>query len=249
MGDSIDVSALDLNNTGGVIEADVVRMALLGNLDNLAHGAGEALTQGLISSLGGASDSLQLSVAGTLTNSGSTIRTAGENWSLVGNGHLINDGGLLMHTGEGTLRLDLNRIDNQQGRVDTDGNLSLAVNQLTNVQGSLVAEKGAEVIVQGTLDNHRGMIDSAEHVAVTSNALLNQAGVIQAAGEGDSTVEAARLDNSGGLLISNGNAFSIAAGEVINRTYEGQTGAIHHSGAGELSLAVEETLDNRRGDQ
>ncbi|UZJ43522.1 hemagglutinin repeat-containing protein [Marinimicrobium sp. C6131] len=246
--ETLAVNAGNLINSGGVLEADILDLALTGNLDNQVHVGTENNTRALISALSGEADSLSLQVGGSLTNSGSVIRSAGADGTITVGGKLVNQEGLVLHTGTGTLRLDLQEVDNRGGRIDSDGALAIAAGSLNNRAGSLVSEHHLDLQIAGQLNNERGEIDSAQSLSIEANDIINRAGVLSAAGEADSTLNATTFDNSGGRAVSNAEQFTIQADELINQTLDGQAGQIHHAGQGVLNLNVSDQLDNSAGE-
>src|SRR5690606_21411450 len=94
---SLDVQAEELINDGGLIEADVVHLAVTGDLSN---GAVEG-TAGLVSALGDAADALAIDVGQHLDNSGGIIQTNASSFS-VQSGAFTNAAGDVIHAGEGT---------------------------------------------------------------------------------------------------------------------------------------------------
>lgn len=126
-------------------------------------------------------------------------------------GTLVSGGDLIIHT---------RGVNNTQGRVQADHNLTLTTSQATldNTQGELLAGKGLS-LDSGRLNNHRGRIAAKADIA------------IQIAGQG--------FDNTQGRLAA-GNRLQLDAGYLTNQLGEIQA-------FGDIQAQITGQLNNDQG--
>ncbi|WP_415186283.1 hemagglutinin repeat-containing protein [Photorhabdus akhurstii] len=153
---------------------------------------------------------------------------------------LNNRQGTIASQGE-DLHLTAHQADNTQGTVQLAGNgqLSLNTQRWLGNQGKLLTN-GALTIQAGELQlNHAET--QAGQITVNADTLSHQGGVMQQQGKDTLSLTTRRLDNQHGTLAGNGN-LNLKATTVDNRH-----GNIVAAEKGSLTLAVKDTLDNQSG--
>jgi filamentous hemagglutinin len=176
---------------------------------------------------------------------------------------LSNVLGEISQVGSGDLTLNLpGALDNTQGRIATNSdNLNLAAATLTNTDGTLEhAGTGGLRIEAVTLNGQRGRISgnglldltatiatlddgtaSAAQVQIGSRTFSNRGGMLLQTGADAATITAsARLDNTGGVIASNGSTI-LTVGDLAN-----QGGTIQAAGsdAADLRIIANGSIDN-----
>ncbi|WP_165497346.1 hemagglutinin repeat-containing protein [Phytopseudomonas dryadis] len=150
-------------------------------------------------------------------------------------GDLNNDAGLL-HAPDRLLLNNLGAVSNRQGEISSSQGFSLAATSLDNAQGRLLSERNLTLRIQGVLDNLAGLI-SAKGVDLRAKGLVNEAGTLFARDDlaidvtgtlsnaskgliqsaGDLRLASGMLSNAGGTLLA-GQALDLrSAGAVDNR--------------------------------
>ncbi|WP_347332729.1 hemagglutinin repeat-containing protein [Marinimicrobium locisalis] len=248
-----------LNNTGGRIESDGdLTLNVEGSLSN---------SGGTIGGDGGQS----LDVSGNLDNQGASTTFADH--SLVLNlNELDNREGQILHSGEGLFELNIAerflnqkgylgsagsidlsaaRIENESGYIGAANGLTLSANQLNNHhEGTLQSAADINLDVQGLLNNAGGgLIDAAGAATVKAGELNNHAGSLFSVGAGDASVTVdGQLDNTDGLLLSNGQQLSLALGNLVNARVDSEAGGvISHAGEQTFSLTASASINNQNG--
>ncbi|MET3135439.1 adhesin HecA-like repeat protein, partial [Oxalobacteraceae bacterium GrIS 1.11] len=204
-------------------------VAQVGNLDN---------TQGTIIQTGAGDTNITLTApGGTLNNTLGRIAVNSRKLTL-GAGTLANTDGKIEHAGTGTLAITAGTLNGQRGQITGNGALTITAGDIDHRNATVIAQQ--ITISAANLDNRAGRIAqlSAGHTSVTVGGNLNNgAGKIES--NGDATIDAATLDNSGGRIAAVGNA-SVGASASLNNT----DGFI----AGGANLAVRGgNVDNTRG--
>lgn len=148
-------------------------------------------------------------------------------------GMLVTAGGELIATGNDALSLAVrDALDNAAGNIATNGALQLSAATLDNRGGTLSAAGTAmsNVVVSGAFANAGGTLATAGNAVLRASDLLNRDGIVQS--QQALTVDAAgRLDNAAqGVLMANGD-LTLAA-----QTLDNTGGAIEHAGSGALSI-------------
>ncbi|WP_206860613.1 hemagglutinin repeat-containing protein [Lysobacter changpingensis] len=148
-------------------------------------------------------------------------------------GTLVTAGGDLISTGSEALSLNVrDALDNTAGNIATNGALQLSAATLDNRGGTLSAAGTAtsNVVVSGAFDNAGGTLATAGNAVLGVGDLLNRGGIVQS--QQALTIDATgRLDNAAqGVLMANGD-LTLAA-----QTLDNSGGAIEHAGSGALSI-------------
>ncbi|RKT22480.1 filamentous hemagglutinin [Paraburkholderia sp. RAU2J] len=225
-----------MTNSGGSIVAPNLALAVGSTLDNsggdieanqLALGATDLLNRGGTITQYGASP-MSVNVSHTLDNSnGGTIQTNSTDLTLAP-ATLNNDGGTILAAGTGTLTIapgnGSGSVSNVGGKIITAGQIAAQAASLDNAGGVLAAQGNIAANVAGNIDNTQGAVRSLGSLSLASGgALTNTNGQIQsgtgAAGDASTLgVQAASVDNTGGLVsnLGTGNTTVRGGSQTIN---------------------------------
>ena len=244
---AMSVTTQNITNDGGVIKADTVTLTAHGHVSN-QRDEDDLISDnnsGLISALGNAVDALTLSITGWLNNSGGQIETRAESATITSSG-LINQGGKLIHTGNGLFTLNTTGADfnNRGGMVDSNGGVNITAANLDNSAGTLLTRAAdLSLTLSGTLTNNGGLIEAADTLNLTVNTLTNRGGTITSIGSDDDVTltTTSTLDNTAGSIGSNARNFTLNAANIIN-----DNGTLTHKGVGNLTVQADE-ISNRGG--
>jgi filamentous hemagglutinin len=245
-GNSLSASAAQVNVADGSLSAKDIRLsATAGNLD--------ASRASIV-----AQNSASVQAAQTLRTDAATVSAT--QLSVAANS-LSNVGGSIVQTGTADMALNLaGNLDNTQGRIATNSqNLSLRSANLNNSEGKLEhAGTGALSINTGALQGSQGQITSngalsiqagavehnqasisATQVSINATSLANRQGEIIQTGSGPTALSiSGALDNSAGLIASNGQT-NISAQSLNN-----QGGTVQATGSAALGVSTTGLLDN-----
>ncbi|MBN3755502.1 filamentous hemagglutinin N-terminal domain-containing protein [Paraburkholderia sp. Tr-20389] len=230
-GATTTASASSIDNTNGDIDGDTLNISTPGALTN----RGGSITQ-----YGTANQ--MVSAGGTLDNTGGTIASNAANLTVSGQ-TVTNDSGTIQHAGAGTLNVkSAGALSNVAGKVQTNGALNATAASLNNSNGTITAQKAAQIsatsgivnhsgslygvggltaTTQGDFDNTGGSAQSAGDLSLSvGGALFNAQGTIAANGaHGTANVSAASIDNTGGKLTNAGDgATTVTSSTGITNT-------------------------------
>ncbi|WP_370620418.1 hemagglutinin repeat-containing protein [Pantoea ananatis] len=209
------LNAAALNNQQGLLQAAAaLTMRVTQEIDNRA---GKISAQTQLDARGddnGAS-------TGAINNAGGQW-LAGEALNLAAQMLDNTQNGLLYSQKQLHLLLD-DTLSNQQGKVQSGENLTLAARSLQNDAGSIASQQQLTLNLTGELSNQGGALRSNGVQQVSASHINNQQGTISSLD--DLGVTAAQLDNAAGTLISQGTG--IYRVDTLNN----QQGKIH-SGRG-----------------
>ncbi len=260
-GSNATLQSGSMTNRGGSIVAPNLALTIGGTLDNsggdieanqLALGATDLLNHaGTITQYG--ASSMGLNVGNTLDNSnGGTIQTNSTDLTLAP-AALDNDGGRIIDAGTGTLTIrpgnGTGSFSNAGGQIITAGQIAAQAGSLNNAGGVLAAQRNIAANIAGDINNTQGAIRSLLSGSVTAGgSLTNTNGQIQsgtgAAGDASTlAIQAASLDNTGGLISNLGTG---------DETVQGGSQTINSGGVitGNGNVAVNTSvLLNTRGAQ
>ena len=211
--------------------------------------SGAALTvqaQGNLSNAGGT-----LQAANALTLQGANIdNTAGSAVSL-------DDSGVTVYA--------VSSLTNDQGAIGGNGAVAISATNLSNAKGKITGIDNVDVVA-ANIDNSGGTIESRKHLTIDTgdNGSLNntQQGLLQGeqlnlhapnftnaggsliqTGTADTTLQFnGKLDNSNGVIASNGNKLTINAQGLDN-----DQGLIKHGGTDTLTLTLPGSISNNGG--
>ncbi|WP_052493778.1 MULTISPECIES: DUF637 domain-containing protein [Pseudomonas] len=152
-----------------------------------------------------------------LNNAGSLEAGVRADGSANSAGHLQLAGGSVRNAGQltshGTLNADLQKLDNQGGKIAAAGSATLEAEALDNRDGQILAQ-GNLTLDNRTLDNREGSALAGQALAIEAEAVDNRAGTL-AAGAAIQARVATALNNSGGLVEA-GSHLDIEADSLSN---------------------------------
>ncbi|KYQ98141.1 filamentous hemagglutinin [Serratia plymuthica] len=196
-----------LNNDGGKLTAN--KLAL--NAQDLSNRKGE------IAQLG--EEDLALNQQGKLDNGGGRIASNGNNLTLNA-GAIDNQSGQIIHAGKGRLAVNTGRLQGDNGKLLSNGQLSM---------------QGGDYVLDGGTT-------SAQQIAMDAGSLSNRNGQLVQSGNGDMRLSTRKgIDNQGGQLAANGNV-ALNAAQLNN-----QNGKVIAAQDGSLNAQIGGTLNNQQG--
>jgi len=140
--------------------------------------------------------------AGTLDNQNKGRVLSADSLSLTVDTVLNAQGGLIK--GQNTLTATLGHLNNNTGEVSSQGNSTLVLGTMDNLTGLVMANNVLDITATGAVNNQNGRLGSNNVFIFKGQSLDNtQKGRITAQQRLDLT--AARLDNNGGSVITNGS--------------------------------------------
>ncbi|KGG92546.1 hypothetical protein P245_11405, partial [Comamonas thiooxydans] len=191
---ALDLKAGRADLSGGATQADKISIAA----DSLSTANGSLVALG--------NDTLDVTVAGAMDNSGGAIASNGA--VKLAAQVLDNRDGKISSADTDPSQIQVaQRLDNTDGSIVTAGNLKVKAGTLVNQGGSVTASGQATltVAVDGTLDNSRkGTLAAGGDMAVSADTLDNRDGNIQHAGDGSLLLTANTLQGTGGSIATNG---------------------------------------------
>ncbi|HYD79066.1 MAG TPA: filamentous hemagglutinin N-terminal domain-containing protein [Paucimonas sp.] len=223
-----------LDNRGGRVVADGMDLQA-GTLDNRAGGMLQ------IGSSGG-----RIGADGVLSNSGGTIRGAGDVLRVAA-GTLDNSEGYIVHEGPEAFVMAAGSLDNNDGRIQTAGALSIEAGAMSNDRGigagGIVHAGGdATILVAGGFTSMQGRVSSAGALTIRAQGDLNNADGLLEASQG-LVLHGDRIDNTRGRASVLDGSMAIHAISGLNNT-EGFIG-----GNGGIAINVRDGgIDNRAGE-
>lgn len=191
-GESIENSGTVL--TGGTMNLQEVKVNNNGQIEAnaLAFTADTELkNQGKLRSLG--TQDWNLTLQGTLDNSGGTIETNSKNLQIQA-AALNNTNGRIVHTGSAE-KLEIGAIHNQQGSITTLGSIGVKVKSLENTEGTVYS--GADLKIEAT--EHLGTVAST--VLTTSDTGIQAKGKVSLLSDGDIQLEGNTQAETGDILV------------------------------------------------
>lgn len=172
-----------------------------------------------------------------LINQGAAARMFGEQSLVLGTPAIVNLGGLIRFGAGQAATLQLDTLDNREGRIEVAGgslkldsreldnragniiagSLDVTTAKLANQAGLLAASLGdAQVRATEKLDNTRGQVQAASVLSVSGNELINQGGTLAA---NQVTVSVSSLDNRAqGLISAENGALALNVAKAFDNT-------------------------------
>ncbi|MEN5018814.1 hemagglutinin repeat-containing protein, partial [Erwinia sp. Eh17-17] len=185
-GDSMQVAAHTLQNTGGMLESQqqlgLNVLTLLNNTDGTVRSNGD-----------------QQIAANQVTNSRGVFSSGGG--LTLSAQQLDNPDGMLIGQKRGDYHVDT--LNNQKGKIHSGGALTLEAGVANNQGGQLVATQALELYATQLNNNDRGQISSQNALTVEADGLNNSSGGLLL-GTTQTGVSARTLDNRSGNLQSAG---------------------------------------------
>ncbi|AIY40132.1 Putative large exoprotein involved in heme utilization or adhesion of ShlA/HecA/FhaA family [Collimonas arenae] len=201
---------MNINAAGAVInDQGKINVSQLTSTSASLSNVGGTITQ---SGSGDAS----ITTTGAINNNGGNLTTNAQNLTIQ-SASLNNAGGQINHAGSGTATIQSGAISNAQGVIGTNGQLALTAASLNNQAGRLTSGGAANVHVTGDVTNAQGVMQSGGALSLTGNNIDNSAGSITSLNaDGLSISAAGQLTNgAAGAIGGNGDA-SISAGSLVN---------------------------------
>lgn len=165
------------------------------------------------------SNELDIRLLGSLNNAGGRIATNSQNLAVAAS-TIDNRAGSIEHAGTGNAHVQATAVEGSGGRIASDGHLTIRADHLRADEGVTVARQ----------------------LTVAGAELSNRGGqMLSTSGEPVSVVFSGAVDNTGGVIASNG-ATSVKAGSLHNRG-----GTLQSAGQASMTLTVGGTLDNNAG--
>ncbi|WP_374448460.1 hemagglutinin repeat-containing protein [Providencia sp.] len=184
----VDIQSQNINNQQGTILASG-KQGVTVKTDTLDGQKGEILTNGALNLI---AQSINLNNATTQAN------------HVVLNANAVSHrGGKLLQTGQNTLQINVkNALDNQNGRIGSQGDIQLTAQSLNNTAGDIIAAQNGALLlnVQGQLTNQSGQILSSQDAQIRAGALNNQSGLISTTQGNSSLSVASPLSNQQGRI-------------------------------------------------
>jgi len=230
-----------LNNRSGTLYTGNTLKITTESLDNTD--GGELL----------AAEGFDVSVNQTLDNTHGRMVMLAEDMN-INAGLLLNNFGELIHNGNGNLILGGGgTLNNNAGRISTQGSLSLTLDSLLNNAATSSTGTPETALISARhfsltateLQNNGGQIQASEDLSLTLPNINNQGGKILALGTGQNALalQTASFDNSqGGLLQVHSNDLTLS-GLLFNN----QGGVVNHQGSGTLEITGQQNLLNAGG--
>ncbi len=217
----LDLAGASLDSRAGTISAkDELRIAT-GNLDNqeggrLTSGASLNLDAARLDNSGGRITSQQALVANvtSLRQQGGTLYSAQRIELDLDHGELDNQQGLINTPGQLLLKR-LARVDNRGGEISSASAFSLAATELDNGNGKLLGQQGLNLVVERALLNLKGQI-AAAGLALKAASLANAGGHINSRGDLRLDV-AGLLGNQAGGLVNARQLLDLNAANLDNQ--------------------------------
>ncbi|SDK95510.1 filamentous hemagglutinin [Franzmannia pantelleriensis] len=233
-----------LNTQAGTILGEGDVSLTVGGLDNTAGliGAGTRLdlqASSVTNRNGGAllSEADMQLAAASLDNRGGQLQTL-DDASLDIGGTLSNQGGLI-RAGK-TLEVSASQVSNRQTQGDDQGiearAIQLEAGELDNRQGTIRADRLADIQVDAGVNNRDGLISSLDTLAIRANDIDNRDGTLIADRSLDLTT--AKLTGDGRVLSLGDLALRLASDFTLAEGGELMA-------AGDLHLATSGTIDNQ----
>ncbi len=220
----------DINNTQGTIEADQLTLTIDGQLTN---------DGGRITQFGTSNQNIS---AKTISNSkveeqSGRIETNAA--SLTINTDELNNSGELVHAGEGLLSVISGWINNAQGKVLGNGDITLETDQLTNTEGKISGDQ-LTITNTGKTENTKGQLLAKEKLQLSGTALDNSEGTIAGATVNLASTEA--ITNQSGTVESQ-KTLRITGSQLNNS--QGTVRALGEEGQTQLTITGK--IDNSAG--
>ncbi|WP_215830891.1 hemagglutinin repeat-containing protein [Pelorhabdus rhamnosifermentans] len=218
----------DAKGTAGQIQAD----KLIVTADSISNRGGKLVQTG--------SDNTVIQATQGIDNTQGQIATNAANAAINGNA-LNNSQGQIVQAGTGMLSVHMaGDVQNSDGKIGTNGQLELKGQNVTNIQGQIVAQKDVTLHMQSGLINQTGLVSGGEAVTVKASGTIdNSQGSIEA-GKG-LTLGAQSVHNQNGRIVNlDGSDFNVNASQDI----QNQSGLL--GGNGNVVIASQ-TLGNQGG--
>lgn len=270
----------DINNQSGMLQADTIQLNAVQNQQSLINQSGQILAkklnlnivkdinnqQGLIQHT--ASDDLNLTVQGVINNQQGRILTNANQLNIQAQG-LNSDSGVILHSGQAGLNMDIQNIYAQKAELRTNGALKLTTDQAlldqskvsatqANIQANQFTDRNGEMLfsavngqssirVNGDYQHQGSVLQSNHSLDIQTGSLSNQNGTILVT-QNEATSQPVQLNIVSQNDIQNDLGNIVSEGQLSLKTGKGisnQQGSIISSNT--LELTTDQLINNQSG--
>ncbi|WP_321818699.1 MULTISPECIES: hemagglutinin repeat-containing protein [unclassified Paraburkholderia] len=188
-----------------------------------------------------------LAATGAFDNSGGSLTSNAQN-TTIHSAALTNANGTISQAGSGALNVQTGALDNTGGTLATNGVATIAASSVGNRSGSITSAQALNVTSNGDIDNTAGQLQAAGAVKVSGANVQNAAGrIVSENGDGLTLTASGQIENTagttaqgatGGVIGGNGDA-TIRAATLAN------SGTL--TAAKTLAVTTSGALDNSNG--
>ncbi|WP_339328575.1 hemagglutinin repeat-containing protein [Acinetobacter nosocomialis] len=270
----------DINNQFGMLQADTIQLNAVQNQQSLINQSGQILAKKLNLNIGKdinnqqgliqhtASDDLNLTVQGVINNQQGRILTNANQLNIQAQG-LNSDSGVILHSGQAGLNMDIQNIHAQKAELRTNGALKLTTDQAlldqskvsatqANIQANQLTDRNGEMLfstvngqssirVNGDYQHQGSVLQSNHNLDIQTGSLSNQNGTILVT-QNEATSQPVQLNivsqndiqNDLGNIVSEGQ-LTLKAGKGLSN----QQGNIISSNT--LELTTDQLINNQSG--
>lgn len=270
----------DINNQSGVLQADSIQLNAVQNQQSLINQSGQILAKKLNLNIGKdinnqqgliqhtATDDLNLTVQGIINNQQGRILTNANQLNIKAQG-LNSDSGVILHSGQAGLNMDIQNIHAQKAELRTNGALKLTTDQAlldqskvsatqANIQANQLTDRNGEMLfsaangqssirVNGDYQHQGSVLQSNHSLDIQTGSLSNQSGNILVT-QNEATSQPVQLNIVSQNDIQNDLGNIVSEGQLTLKTGKGisnQQGSIISSNA--LELKTDQSINNQSG--
>ncbi|ENR2984638.1 hemagglutinin repeat-containing protein [Acinetobacter baumannii] len=270
----------DINNQSGVLQADSIQLNAVRNQQSLINQSGQILAKKLNLNIGKdinnqqgliqhtATDDLNLTVQGIINNQQGRILTNANQLNIKAQG-LNSDSGVILHSGQAGLNMDIQNIHAQKAELRTNGALKLTTDQAlldqskvsatqANIQANQLTDRNGEMLfsaangqssirVNGDYQHQGSVLQSNHSLDIQTGSLSNQSGNILVT-QNEATSQPVQLNIVSQNDIQNDLGNIVSEGQLSLKTGKGisnQQGNIISSNA--LELKTDQLINNQSG--
>ncbi|WP_343316500.1 hemagglutinin repeat-containing protein [Acinetobacter soli] len=270
----------DINNQSGVLQADAIQFNAVQNEQSLINQSGQILAKKLNLNIGKdinnqqgliqhtATDDLNLTVQGIINNQQGRILTNANQFNIQSQG-LNSDSGVILHSGQAGLTMDIQNIQAQKAELRTNGALKLTTNQArldqskvsatqANIQANQLTDRNGEMLLSAANGQssirvnsdyqHQGSVLQSHHnLDIQAGSLNNQNGTILVT-QNDSSSQPVQLNIVGQNDIQNDLGNIVSEGQLTLKAGKGLSnlqGSIVSSNV--LELKTDQLINNQSG--
>ncbi|WP_255343153.1 two-partner secretion domain-containing protein [Acinetobacter baumannii] len=270
----------DINNQSGVLQADSIQLNAVQNQQSLINQSGQILAKKLNLNIGKdinnqqgliqhtATDDLNLTVQGIINNQQGRILTNANQLNIKAQG-LNSDSGVILHSGQAGLNMDIQNIHAQKAELRTNGALKLTTDQAlldqskvsatqANIQANQLTDRNGEMLfsaangqssirVNGDYQHQGSVLQSNHSLDIQTDSLSNQSGNILVT-QNEATSQPVQLNIVSQNDIQNDLGNIVSEGQLSLKTGKGisnQQGNIISSNA--LELKTDQLINNQSG--
>lgn len=219
-----NVRAASLDNSAGAIQASQLSLTATnlknqsGSITQTGSGPATIAVSGTLDNSSGTvqTNSTDLSLTpAALINDHGKIAHAGSGTLTVGTGAVSNQGGMIATNG--AMKLTAAAVSNQAGVLSAQRQAALDVQSLDNSAGGYIGADSLVLKAQSAINNRAGTVEASNGLRVSGDSLSNDGGSIKQLGSGALSVTAtnALTNTANGTIGGNGDV-SVNAGSVDN---------------------------------